>query len=106
MMKTVKTDLDYWVYLEDNPNFTGILLTKYGHKYWFRNGEHHRTDGPAIEYHNGEKEWLQNGKLHREDGPAIEFADGDKSWHINGEYLTEEEWKIKSRKLKLDKFLL
>ena len=57
---------------------------------WFNlNGEHHREDGPAVEYTNGDKYWFINGKLHRGDGPATEFANGDKYWYINGQYHRE-----------------
>ena len=54
-----------------------------GAKYWYLNGEHHRTDGPAIELANGSKSWFMNGFLHRTDGPAIEFAAGRKEWYLN-----------------------
>jgi hypothetical protein len=49
-----------------------------GSKSWYRNGQCHREDGPAVEYANGDKEWYQNGKLRREDGPVIEDANGAK----------------------------
>jgi hypothetical protein len=55
-----------------------------GNKRWFKNGELHREDGPALECPDGFKAWYQNGKLHREDGPAIEFTNGQKEWYING----------------------
>ncbi len=41
-----------------------------GSKYWYLNGERHRTDGPAIEYANGDKYWYLNGERHRTDGPS------------------------------------
>jgi hypothetical protein len=47
---------------------------------WWQNGQHHRTNGPAIEYANGTKHWVQNGKSHRTDGPAAEYPDGTKEW--------------------------
>ena len=55
-----------------------------GNKFWYLNGELHRTDGPAIEYANGDKFWYKNGKYHREDGPAVEYAIGSKYWYLNG----------------------
>jgi hypothetical protein len=30
---------------------------------WYKDGKHHREDGPAIEWKNGDKEWILNGKL-------------------------------------------
>ena len=58
-----------------------ILFIGYanGTKKWYRNGNLHRDDGPAIEYAHGAKCWYQNGKLYRDDGLAIERADGSKS---------------------------
>jgi len=55
-----------------------------------KKGEHHREDGPAIEYADGDKHWYKNGKLHREDGPAVEFADGTKQWYKNGKRHRED----------------
>ena len=78
-----------------------------GKKYWYRNGELHRDDGPAVEWSNGSKhwykngerhrdgepavdnndeykEWRQNGKLHRDDGPAIDNPNGSRYWYRNG----------------------
>lgn len=55
-----------------------------GIKKWYRNGELHREEGPAVIYDNGKKEWWIHGKRHREDGPAIIFHDGVKFWYKNG----------------------
>jgi len=62
----------------------GMHTNVNGTKYWYLNGERHRTDGPAIEYADGDKYWYLNGECHREDGPAIEWTDGTKSWYLNG----------------------
>jgi len=56
-----------------------------GTKSWYHKGKIHREDGPAIECPNGDKQWWVNGELHRTDGPAITFADGTKQWWVNGE---------------------
>jgi hypothetical protein len=50
---------------------------------WYKNGQIHREDGPAVEEINGDKSWYKNDLLHREDGPAIECADGSKRWYKN-----------------------
>ena len=63
-----------------------------GDKYWYRNGDFHRDDGPAIECANGDKHWYQNDQRHRTDGPAIEYANGVKYWYLNGKKLTESEF--------------
>ena len=34
---------------------------------------------------NGIIEWYKNGELHRLDGPAIEHSNGNKEWYINGD---------------------
>jgi hypothetical protein len=51
---------------------------------WYKDGELHREDGPAIETENGAKYWYQWGKLHREDGPAVELISGANTWYLNG----------------------
>jgi len=78
-------------------NFTGIA-EDYGNKEWYRNGEWHREDGPAIEYANGDKYWYRNGQYHREDGPAIEWANGTKFWYLNNIFYTESEYKAEMTK--------
>ncbi|MGD0009051.1 MAG: hypothetical protein ABSE93_10970 [Terriglobia bacterium] len=35
--------------------------------------------------------WYKNGNIHREDGPAIGFKDGRKLWALNGQEATEQE---------------
>jgi hypothetical protein len=40
---------------------------------------------PKLTIENGIKRWMiPNGDHHREDGPAIEFTSGTKMWCING----------------------
>jgi hypothetical protein len=34
-------------------------------------GNFHCLDGPAIVYSNGDESWYRHGQLHRDDGPAI-----------------------------------
>ena len=78
--------------LKNNPgehipkNFTGIIDYENGTKYWYKEGEYHREDGPAIEFSSGGKQWYFEGKLHRIDGPAVvsttEFR--NHRWYIEG----------------------
>ena len=63
-----------------------------GRKEWYQNGELHREGGPAVEYANGDKHWYKEGKLHREDGPAVELHNGLKGWWIEGKKYTEKDW--------------
>ena len=64
-----------------------------GDKEWWIDGKLHRLDGPAVDWVDEYKAWCQNGKLHRLDGPAREWGDGSKEWWLNGKYYkTEKEW--------------
>ena len=63
-----------------------------GAKFWYQNGQYHRTDGPAIEWWDGDKRWFQNGQRHRIDGPAVVYANGSKAWYINGVRMSEAEF--------------
>lgn len=47
-----------------------------GAEYWFKNGQLHRVDGPAISYENGTQFWYRNGLKHRTGGPAVIRANG------------------------------
>ena len=40
----------------------------------------------TVRYYNKE------GQLHRLDGPTVEGSDGSKEWWIKGKKYTEEEW--------------
>ena len=60
-----------------------------GDKYWFVNGKRHRDDGPAIEDANGDKKWYKDGEIHREDGPAYN-ENGTKKWLVDGKYHRED----------------
>jgi hypothetical protein len=62
-----------------------------GSKEWWVDGKRHREDGPACEYDDGTKQWYLNDKRHREDGPACEWDDGTKYWYLNGERVYSDE---------------
>ena len=51
---------------------------------WYKNGELHRLDGPAVIYADGTESWYKNGLLHREHGPAVIHASGYKWFFKNG----------------------
>ena len=72
-------------------------VNEYGDKVWRnKEGDLHRTDGPAIEYPNSSKVWYQAGKLHREEGAAVEYVNGYKEYWYGGERYFEiendQEW--------------
>ena len=69
-----------------------VTVAANGDRHWYRHGQLHREDGPAVEYINGSNIWYLNGKPHREDGPAIEWSNGSKEWYLNDEILTESEF--------------
>ena len=50
------------------------------------------NDSVCIKTKYGGKAWFKNGQYHRENGPAIEGRDGNKAWYINGQRLTEKEF--------------
>jgi hypothetical protein len=86
-MKIIKVNFD-------NPipdNFTGIAEWGNGEKQWYKEGNLHREDGPAIESPDGKKSWHKEGKHHRLDGPAFEHPNGTKYWIIENKQYFEEE---------------
>ena len=71
----------------------GMHVDEYGNKVWYKDGQYHREDGPAIIWANGTEWWYKNGQRHRLDGPAIEHANGDKGWYKNGTwYYSFDNW--------------
>lgn len=74
-------------FVSDEWCLTGLLIIEWinGDKFWYLNGQLHRTDGPAKEFVNGEKYWFCHGELHRDNGPAVELVDGTKLWYLNGQ---------------------
>ena len=74
-------------------------IDTYGNFTYWKDGEVHREDGPAVEFKSGGKQWWINGLLHNENGPAIIHQNGYKRWYINDIQLTEQEfvvWKLKN----------
>ena len=63
-----------------------------GGEEWYLNGQRHRTDGPAVIFTDGTKSWWLNGNRHRDDGPAVIFADGSKEWWLNDKEYTEKKY--------------
>jgi hypothetical protein len=64
----------------------------YGIEEWFKDGLHHRLDGPAVT-HAGNFYWLKEGKRHRLDGPAVDTKHGPKEYWIEGSKLSPKEYK-------------
>ncbi len=61
-----------------------------GTQFWYKDGNLHREDGPAIISWNEYQEWYKDGNLHREDGPAYINSDGTQIWYINGKDITDD----------------
>ena len=63
-----------------------------GEKHWYKEGKCHREDGPAVEYASGINYWYKENRIHREDGPAIEYPDGDKTYCLNSVLYSYQQW--------------
>jgi hypothetical protein len=75
--------------LLETKSFTGIIET---------------CDGMDSVF-NVEIAYYKNGDLHRENGPAIDYADGSKSWYLNDKFYSETEWKIEVEKLRKSRLI-
>jgi hypothetical protein len=73
---------------------TNPIPDEYGNRRWFKDGQLHRVDGPAIEYINGARAWFQHDHLHRLNGPAVELANGQKNWYLNDVEYTEDQFRL------------
>lgn len=56
-----------------------------GGRLWYVDGVLHRVAGPAIQNVNGRWEWWHEGRLHRQDAPAVVLADGYCEWWLHGQ---------------------
>jgi len=100
-------DSTIYVFKTENPDFSGLAITKAGDIAYFKEGEYHREDGPAVIINSNNRYWFYEGKLHRIDGPAVESPDSKEPiFWIEGEpFWDEEDWKTKNRNYKLNRFL-
>jgi len=58
-----------------------------GTEAWSRNGQLHRTDGPAYTWPDGMELWYFDGQPHRTDGPAYTYPDGTEEWWEHGHHI-------------------
>jgi len=65
-------------YLKEHPDFTGCLIDS-----------------------DNDISWYKNGEQHRENGPAMEWSDGNNWWYLNGTLLKEQEHRLAVRQMKL-----
>jgi len=73
--------------------FYDVTIDNYGNiRYYNKEGQLHRLNGPAIECPTGRIEYWINNKLHRLDGPAVIWSDGSVEYWINGKPLTKKEF--------------
>lgn len=63
----------------------GLHINESGDKSWYKDGEIHREDGPAIIWYDGDQWWFKAGKLHRDHGPAVIGRNNMNAWYKEGE---------------------
>ena len=61
----------------------GVFKYPAGYVAYYKNGQLHRDDGPAVVWADGTAIFYKNGRLHRDDGPAVVCADGSVSYWKN-----------------------
>ena len=70
----------------------GHWIDSWGREVWVKDGEYHRTDGPAAITYMGSMYWYKDGKQHRADGPAVIHPNGEMEWRLNGAGFYFENW--------------
>lgn len=81
---SVRRGVKSWHYrghLQSRANGDSAMEWPNGTKKWYRQGQLHRTEGPAVTRPNGYCEYWYYGMRHRDDGPAIIEANGTKKWY-------------------------
>ena len=92
-MKKRTTRLD-----EPDPSGGYSEVSEYpdGRRVYTRDGDFHRTDGPAFVGVDGRQTWHLHGREHRLDGPAVTYPDGHAEYWIEGVHLSEEEFQART----------
>lgn len=77
----------HWYWREQHHRADGPAIEwSDGTKEWFIHGRRHRIGGPAYEDGvNNTRQWWVDGKCHRTDGAAVEYGDGSRDWWVDGE---------------------
>lgn len=70
-----------------NGSYIGVL----GSQIWYKDGQVHRENGPAVINIDGVYYYINN-KIHRVDGPAAIYKNGTKFYYLWGEQFSKEEW--------------
>lgn len=103
---------EYWYmnpgYRLNNNKFDTVYLNKEGKRHrlfgpayisevydmeiWYKDGEYHREDGPAIR-HKGTFWWFKEGKPHNLYGPAVIAGGEPARYYIEGVKLSPKEYK-------------
>lgn len=68
-----------------------LWISVAGAKWWYKDNDRHRVNGPAAVYLDGFCAWWRYGLLHRTDGPARIWADGHADYWVNGNQVTAYE---------------
>ena len=56
---------------KSNSNKSNPIIDSNGTQKWYKEGNLHRDDGPAIIWSDGTQRWYIDGRFCREDGPAV-----------------------------------
>lgn len=82
--------------------FEAIYINPEGKKYGCDATEVGQLGDGEYRTKIGNKLWFKDGELHREDGPAMIITKaGIEKWYLNGEHLTKSEWDNKMAPNKL-----
>ena len=68
-----------------------LSITKSGVRYWFKQNEISRDNGPAIILIGSHQSWLRHGMPYRLDGPARIWDNGNKEWWFDANPVSEYE---------------
>lgn len=70
---------------------------------FYKNGDLHHTDGPAIIFDNGNTQYWYKGVPHRLDGPAVDYEDY-KEWWVLGKQYNEKDFYFRLESLKCPEY--
>ena len=92
-LSITKSGVRYWFKQNEisRDNGPAIVDLPY-YRAWWLDGKPHRVGGPVYIWGDGLREWFENGERHNISGPAVIYPDGTVEYWISGKQLSEYEF--------------
>lgn len=91
-LSITKSGVRYWFKQNEISRDNGPAIVDLpDYRAWWLNGKPHRVGGPVYIWDDGLREWFKNGKRHNPSGPAIVYSNGEVEYWVKGRQYEEYE---------------